>query len=156
MSEPLFLEDLRPGMHFVNGPVTLTVEDVKRFAGEFDPQAFHLDEEAGAASFFQGLAASGWHTAAITMRLMVTGGMPLAAGYIGAGAEVTWPRPVYAGDSLTVRVEVMEVKPSRSRPERGFALLRAETRNQRDELVQLLQARVMVPCRQIPPASATA
>ena len=93
---------------------------------------------------------SGWQTAALTIRLMVTGGMPLAAGYIGAGGEVTWTKPVYAGDTLTVRVEVREVKPSGSRPDRGFALLRCETRNQRDEVVQVLQARVMVPRRQVP------
>lgn len=146
----LYLEDLAPGMSFENGPVSITAEEIKEFAARFDPQEFHLDEKAGAASFFQGLAASGWHTAALTMRLMVTGGMSLAAGYIGAGGEVTWTQPVYAGDSLTVRVEVMEVNPSRSRPDRGFALLRCETRNQRGEVVQVMKARVMVPRRQIP------
>jgi acyl dehydratase len=150
MSKVLYLEDLQPGMHFVNGPVSVTAADIKRFAAEFDPQPFHLDEQAGIDSFFHGLAASGWHTAAITMRLMVTGGMPLAAGYIGAGGEVSWTKPVYAGDALTVRVEVREVKPSSSRPDRGFALLRCETRNQNGEIVQVLQARVMVPRRQVP------
>lgn len=145
----LYLEDLQPGMHFVNGPVTVTAADVKRFAAEFDPQPFHLDEQAGADSFFKGLAASGWHTAALTMRMMVTGGMPLAGGYIGGGGELTWPRPVYAGDALTVRVEVLETRVSNSRPERGFAMLRCETRNQRDEVVQLMQVRVMVPRRQV-------
>jgi len=149
MSEPLYLEDLQPGMHFTNGPVTVTTEDIKRFAAEFDPQPFHLDEQAGSDSFFKGLAASGWHTAALTMRMMVTGGMPLAAGYIGAGGELSWPRAVYAGDSLTLRVEVLEAKASSSKPERGFALLRCETRNQRDEVVQILKARVMVPRRQV-------
>jgi len=148
MSEPLYLEDLQPGMSYVNGPVTVTAADVKRFAAEFDPQPFHLDEQAGADSFFKGLAASGWHTAALTMRLMVTGGMPLAAGYIGGGGEVTWPRPVYAGDTLSVRVEVIETRACTSKPERGFAMLRCETRNQRDEVVQILQVRVMVPRRQ--------
>ena len=150
MSKVLYLEDLRPGLHLMNGPVQVTAADIKRFAAEFDPQPFHLDEQAGADSFFKGLAASGWHTAAITMRLMVTGGMPLAAGYIGAGGEVSWTKPVYAGDALTVRVEVREVKPSGSRPDRGFALLRCETRNQHEEIVQVLQARVMVPRRQVP------
>jgi acyl dehydratase len=145
----LYLEDLAPGMSFTNGPVSVTAEQIKQFAASFDPQAFHLDEKAAAESFFQGLAASGWHTAALTMRLMVTGSMPLAAGYIGAGGEVTWTQPVYAGDALTVRVEVVEVNASRSRPDRGFALLRCETRNQRGEVVQVLKARVMVPRRQI-------
>jgi acyl dehydratase len=146
----LYLEDLAPGMSFENGPVSVTAEEIKQFAARFDPQEFHLDEKAGAESFFQGLAASGWHTAALTMRLMVTGGMPLAAGYIGAGGEVTWTQPVYAGDALTVRVEVMEVNASRSRPDRGFVLLRCETRNQRGEVVQVLKARVMVPRRHSP------
>jgi acyl dehydratase len=143
----LYLDDLTPGMSFTNGPVSVTAEEIKQFAARFDPQPFHLDEQAAAESFFRGLAASGWHTASLTMRLMVTGGLPLAAGYVGAGGEVTWTQPVYAGDALTVRVEVMEVIASRSRPDRGFALLRCETRNQRDEVVQVLTARVMVPRR---------
>jgi len=150
MTEKLYLEDLSAGMSFENGPVTVTAAEIKEFASRFDPQEFHLDEKAAAESFFHGLAASGWHTAALTMRLMVTGGMPLAAGYIGAGGEVTWKQPVYAGDELSVRVEVVEVKSSQSRPDRGFALLRCETRNQRRELVQVMLARVMVPRRQIP------
>lgn len=145
----LYLEDLAPGMSFTNGPVSVTAEEIKQFAARFDPQPFHLDEKAAADSFFQGLAASGWHTAALTMRLMVTGSMPLAAGYIGAGGEVTWTQPVYAGDALTVRVEVIEVNASRSRPDRGFALLRCETRNQRGEVVQVFKARVMVPRKEI-------
>jgi acyl dehydratase len=148
MSDRLYLEDIAPGMRFSNGPLTVTAEEVKRFAAQFDPQQFHLDEAAGKASFFGGLAASGWHTAGLTMRLMVTGGPPFAAGYIGAGAEVTWTQPVYAGDAITVQVEVTEVKPSRSKPERGFVHLRVETRNQRDEVVQVLLTRVLVPRRQ--------
>jgi len=150
MNKALYLEDLAPGMAFENGPVSVTAEEIKSFAARFDPQPFHLDEKAGADSFFQGLAASGWHTASLTMRLMVTGSMPLAAGYIGAGGEVTWTQPVYAGDTLTVHVKVMEVTPSRSRPERGIAVLRCETRNQRGEVVQVLKARVMVPRRHSP------
>jgi acyl dehydratase len=148
MSGNLYLEDIAAGMRFSNGPILLTAEEVKRFAAQFDPQEFHLDEAAGKASFFGGLAASGWHTAALTMRLLVTGGPPFAAGYIGAGAEVTWTQPVYAGDAITVHVEVTEVKPSRSKPERGFVHLRVETRNQRDEVVQVLLTRVLVPRRQ--------
>ena len=150
MTGKLYLEDLSPGMRFTNGPLAVTAGEVKKFAAQFDPQAFHLEEAAGAASFFGGLAASGWHTAALTMRLMVTGGPPFAAGYIGAGADVTWTQPVYAGDALTVHVEITEVKPSRSHPERGFATLRCETRNQRDEVVQVLVTRVLVPRRHNP------
>jgi acyl dehydratase len=147
MSAPLYLDDITAGMRFSGGPVTVSTADVKAFAAQFDPQPFHLDEVAGQASFFGGLAASGWHTAALTMRMMVTGLPPFAAGYIGAGAEVAWSQPVYAGDTLTAQIEVTEVKASRSRPERGFVHLRVETRNQRDEVVQVLMTRVLVPRR---------
>jgi acyl dehydratase len=139
MSEPVYLDDLRPGMSFTNGPVTLSSHDIKEFAARYDPQPFHLDEAAAEAhEVFRGLAASGWHTAAITMRLLVTGGIPLAGGYVGGGAELSWPRPVHAGDSLTVHVEVIEVRPSRSKPDRGIVRMRTETRNQRGEIVQSL------------------
>jgi acyl dehydratase len=137
MSEPLYLDDLHAGMGFTNGPVTLTSEEIKRFAREFDPQPFHLDEAAANVhEVFRGLAASGWHTAAVTMRLLVTGGMPLAGGYVGGGCELTWPRPVYAGDSISVHAEVLEVRPSSSKPDRGIVKIRSETRNQRGEVVQ--------------------
>jgi acyl dehydratase len=137
MTEPLYLDDLHPGMGFTNGPITLTSEDIKQFARAFDPQPFHLDESAASAhEVFRGLAASGWHTAAITMRLMVTGGMPLAGGYVGGGGELSWPRPTYAGDSLTVHVKVIEVRASRSKPDRGIVRLGIETHNQRGEVVQ--------------------
>jgi acyl dehydratase len=149
MSGPLYLEDVTVGTRFTGGPVTLTPEAVKEFAAQFDPQPFHLDEAAGKASFFGGLAASGWHTAALTMRMLVTGGPPFAAGYIGAGADVAWTQPVHAGDTLSVQVEVTDVKPSRSRPERGFVHLRVETRNQRGEIVQVLTTRVLVPRRNV-------
>jgi acyl dehydratase len=147
MGEVLWLDDLSPGMSFTHGPLEVTAEEIKSFAARFDPQPFHLDEAAGEASFFQGLAASGWHTAALTMRLLVTGGPRLAGGYIGAGGEVSWARPVYAGDSLTIHAEITEVKPSRSKPDRGFILLRCETRNQHGQPVQNLSARLMVPRR---------
>jgi acyl dehydratase len=144
MSDLVYLEDLAPGMSFTSGEAQVTAEDIKAFAAQFDPQPFHLDEAAGEASFFKGFAASGWHTASLTMRLMVTSGPKLAAGYIGAGGELTWTRPVYAGDTLTLRGEVLEVRPSTSRPDRGIALVRCQTFNQRGDLVQVMTARVMV------------
>jgi len=144
MSELVYFEDLAPGMSFTSQPVKVTAEDIKAFAAQFDPQPFHLDEAAGAASFFQGFAASGWHTAALAMRMMVTSGPKLAAGYIGGGGSITWNKPVYAGDTLTLRGEVVELKASRSRPERGIALVRCETSNQHGEVVQVLSANVLV------------
>jgi acyl dehydratase len=147
MTAPLYLDDLAAGMTFSNGPVTITAEEIKAFAAQFDPQPFHLDDAAANASFFGGLAASGWHTASLGMRLLVTGGPRIAGGYIGAGGELSWTQPVYAGDSLTLKGEIVEVKASRSRPDRGIVTVRCETFNQRDELVQKLLARLMVPRR---------
>jgi acyl dehydratase len=144
MSDPAYLEDLQVGMRFTSAPVTVTAEQIKAFAAQFDPQPFHLDEAAGEASFFKGFAASGWHTAALAMRMMVTSGPPLAGGYIGGGGDITWKKPVYAGDTLTLYGEIIDIKPSRSRPERGIAIVRCETRNQHDEPVQVLTANVVV------------
>lgn len=140
--EPLYLEDLHVGQTFVTGALTVTTEQIKAFAREFDPQPFHLDEEAAAHSLFGGLAASGWHTAALTMRLLV-GGLPLAGGLVGAGGETTWPRPTRPGDTLTVHVEVLEITPSRSRPDRGMIRTRSETRNQHGEAVQISTVRIV-------------
>ncbi len=144
MSDLVYFEDLQVGQRFTSEPVTVTAEDIKAFARQFDPQPFHLDEAAGEASFFKGFAASGWHTAALAMRAMVGSGPKLAAGWIGAGGDIAWKQPVYAGDTLTLRGEFLELKPSRSRPERGLAIVRCETFNQRDELVQALTANVLV------------
>jgi acyl dehydratase len=147
MSDLKYLDDLSAGMKFTNGPVTITAVEIKAFAAQFDPQPFHLDEAAADASFFGGLAASGWHTASLGMRLLVTGGPKLAGGYIGAGGELSWTRPVHAGDALTLHGEIIEVKASRSRPDRGIVTVRCETFNQRGEVVQKLLARLMVPRR---------
>lgn len=149
MSPLLYLDDLSAGMIFTSGPVTLTADEIKAFAAQFDPQPFHLDDAAAAASFFGGLAASGWHTASLGMRLLVTGGPRLAGGYIGAGVELSWTKPVYAGDALTMRGEILEVKPSRSRPDRGIATVSCETFNQRGELVQKMVSKIMVPRRPV-------
>ena len=146
MSE-LYLEDLHVGQRFSSGTHALDEDQVIAFASQFDPQPFHLDAPAAGAMFFGGLVASGWHTAAITMRLLVLGGVPIARGLIGVGAELSWPRPTRPGDVLRVESEVVEISPSRSRPDRGMVKVRSETRNQRDEVVQVLEARMMVPRR---------
>ena len=147
MAEKLYLEDLTVGQRFSSGTHTLDAEQIKAFARQYDPQPFHLDEAAAAQSLFGGLAASGWHTAGITMRLQVEGGLPLAGGLIGAAADVTWPRPTRPGDILRVQSEIVAVTPSRSRPERGMVTVRSETLNQRDDVLQILTVRIVVPRR---------
>ncbi len=125
----------------------LDAEQIKAFARQFDPQPFHLEEAAAKDTFFGGLAASGWHVAAITMKLLVGDGAPIAGGLIGAGGEIAGPQPTRPGDVLTVESEVLEVNPSRSRPDRGMVTLRSETRNQRGELAQIFTAKLVVPRR---------
>jgi acyl dehydratase len=144
---PLYLEDLYVGRRFETGSVRVGTESIKAFAADFDPQPFHLDEAAAATSLFGGLVASGWHTAALTMRLLVTGGLPIAGGVIGAGGEVQWPRPVKPGDELRVVCEVVGARPSASRPDRGMVTVRTETLNQAGEAVQIMTARLVVPRR---------
>src|SRR5438132_13146830 len=111
-----FLEDLRVGQRFSSGSHTIDEAQIKAFAAQFGPQPFHLDGEAAKATLFGGLAASGWHTAAITMKLLVESGLPLRGGIIGSAGELSWPRPTRPGDTLTVASEIEEVIPSRSRP----------------------------------------
>ncbi|MDQ7811245.1 MaoC family dehydratase [Brevundimonas sp.] len=143
MAGTLYLEDLHVGQTFVTGPVTVTTEAIKAFARDYDPQPFHLDEDAARDSLFGGLAASGWHTAALSMRLLVDG-LPIAGGLIGVGGETTWPRPTRPGDTLTVHIEVLEITPSRSRPDRGMVRTRNETRNQHGEPVQISKLGIVV------------
>jgi acyl dehydratase len=128
-----FLEDLRVGERFVTGTHRVEEEQVRAFAEQFDPQPFHLDAEAAKGTLFEGLVASGWHTAAITMRLLVEGGMTIAGGILGAGSDITWPNPTRLGDILRVESEVLELRPSRSRPDRGMANVRSEPRNDRGD-----------------------
>ncbi len=149
--EGLTLEDLHVGQRFESATHALDDAQIKRFAGEFDPQRFHLDDEAARDTLFGGLAASGWHTAALTMKLLVGGGAPLAGGIIGAGGEIAWPRPTRPGDVLQVFSEVLAITPSRSKPDRGSVTLRCETRNARGEVVQVLTARLIVPRRRADP-----
>jgi acyl dehydratase len=140
----LYLEDLSVGQRFTSGEYEMTAERMKSFAAEFDPQPFHLDEAAGRASLFGGLAASGWHTAAVTMRLLVTGGLPFADGLIGVGGEIAWPRPTRPGDILRVESEIVEIRPSRSKPNQALVSVRNITSNQRGEQVQVLTAKILV------------
>jgi len=137
VSARLYLEDLRVGQRFSSAPRAITVAEIKDFAARFDPQPFHLDETEAKASFFEGLAASGWHTAALTMRMLVEEGPQMVGGAIGAGGALSWPQPTRPGDALRIEVTIEEIKPSRSRPDRGMVKMRIETLNQRDEAVQV-------------------
>ena len=134
---------LAVGQKFVSGTFALDAEQIKAFAAMYDPQPFHLDETTAQTTFFAGLAASGWQTAAITMRLVVNSGIPAGEGIIGAGAELSWPQATRPGDVLQVFSEVVAVKPSRSRPGWGIATLRSETVNQRGEVLQILLAKLV-------------
>ncbi len=142
-----YLDDLAPGQRFVGSTrLQVDAERIKSFATEFDPQPFHLDDEAARATLFRGLAASGWHTAAMTMRLLVSHDFPLAGDIIGAGFdELRWPLPVRPGDTLRVECEVLEVRPSKSRPEQGLIKLRTTTFNQNDQAVQISVGNLVVP-----------
>jgi len=145
--EKLYLEDLSVGQRFTTGTLTVTEAEIKEFAGRYDPQPFHLDDAAAAKTLFGGLAASGWHTAAMTMRLLVQSGAPLAWGIIGGGGEIAWPRPTRAGDVLHVEGEVMEITPSKSKPDRGMVLMKSETKNQNGDAVQVTAMKLIVPRR---------
>ena len=134
-SDQLYLDDLHVGQRFTSGSHRLDEAQIKAFAIQFDPQPFHTDKQAAERTFFKGLAASGWHTAAITMRLNVESGPPLAGGFVGAGGELSWPAPTRPGDVLHVESEVVEVTPSRSRPDRGTIVLLSRTINQRGDVV---------------------
>jgi acyl dehydratase len=140
----LFLDDLYVGQRFMSGTYRMDEERIKAFAAEFDPQPFHLDEAAAQSSVFRGLAASGWHTAAVAMRLLVTGGLPLAHGIIGLGGELTWPQPTRPGDTLRVESEVIEIRPSESRPNRAVVTVNSTTLNQAGVPVLVFAANVLV------------
>jgi acyl dehydratase len=141
----LYLDDLHVGRRFTSRTHVVDEAQIKAFARQFDPQPFHLDDEAAKGTILAGLAASGWHTAAITMRLLVESGLPLAGGIIGVGGEVAWPKPTRPGDTLRVESEVVAITPSRSRPDRGMATVHSVTHNQNNEVVQELTAKLIVP-----------
>jgi acyl dehydratase len=141
----LYLEDLHVGDRFGSDAIAVTEESIIAFAREFDPQAFHLDEAAAEESIFKGLTASGWHTAAMSMKLFVTGEFRLAGGSVGLGVdELRWPRPVRPGDILRLETEIIDVRASKSKPDRGIIRIRNVTTNQQGEVVQSFLAFVMV------------
>ena len=140
-----YLEDLHVGDRFESGTFEVTEKGIVDFAHDFDPQPFHLDLDAAKRSVFRGLAASGWHTAAMSMKLFVTGELQLAGGSIGLGVDaLEWPRPVRPGDTLRLQTEIVEVRPSRSKPDRGIIRIRNVTTNQDGEVVQTFLASVLV------------
>jgi acyl dehydratase len=142
--EQLYLDDLYLGQRFASGTYLMAEARIKEFAAEFDPQPFHLDDPAAKMSVFKGLVASGWHTAAVTMRLLVNGGLPFADGLIGFGGEIAWPRPTRPDDILRVESEIVEITPSRSKPNQGIVTVRSTTVNQNGEAVYLLTAKLLV------------
>jgi acyl dehydratase len=143
----LTLDDLSVGQRFISGTHEIDAAQIKAYAAQFDPQPFHLGDAGAKGTLFGSLAASGWHTVAITMKLLVQSGLPLSGGIIGSGGTIEWPRPTRPGDVLTVESEVLELKPSTSRPDRGKAIVRSETRNQRGEVVQVITMKLVVPRR---------
>lgn len=144
----LYLEDFSVGRIFESGSYAVTPENIKEFAGQWDPQPFHLDEAAAELSFFQGLAASGWHTACITMRLLTTGDFRPVNGVIGAGVEdLKWHRPVRPGDVLSVRTEVLDARPMRSKPGYGIVRMRVETVDADGIAVQTFHTPLVVQAR---------
>lgn len=142
--ERLYLDDLRVGQRFTSDSYRMEEARIKAFAAEFDPQPFHLDEAAAQASVFKGLSASGWHTAAVAMRLLVDGGIPFADGLIGFGGEIAWPRPTRPGDVLRIESEIIEIRPSKSKPGQGIVTVRSTMTNQNGEAVYLLTAKLLV------------
>jgi acyl dehydratase len=140
-----YLEDFSVGQTYGSGRLRVEEERIKSFAAEFDPQPFHLDADAARASILDGLAASGWHTAALTMRLLVESELKPAGGIVGVGFdELRWPRPMRPGDELRVESEILEVRPSKSRPEQGLIKVRTTTFNQNSETVQVLVSNLIV------------
>jgi acyl dehydratase len=128
--EQLYLDDLHVGQRFTSGGYVMEAARIKEFAAEFDPQPFHLDE-----------------TAAEAMRLLVTGGLPFASGIVGLGGEIAWPKPTRPGDTLHVESEIVEIRPSRSKPHQGIVTVRSTMFNQDREAVYLLTAKLLVPRR---------
>jgi len=150
---PFYLEDFAAGQRFRSREsVRVEEAEIKAFAAQFDPQPFHLDDEQAKQGFFGGLAASGWHTAALTMKLLVDSPFEPAGGIIGTRAEeMSWPRAVRPGDELRVEGEVIEVRSSRSRPEHGFVKAKSTTLNQHGEAVQVLVMNMLVQTRRQQP-----
>lgn len=150
MSSELYYEDLELGKQYVSDEITVSAEEIIAFASQFDPQPFHTDEQAARESVFGELVASGWHTAAVTMRLRVTSQFTIAGGWVGLGVEyLKWPKPVRPGDTLQAHMEVVEKRESKSNPKRGVIRVKTSTLNQHEELVfetisvQIVERRVV-------------
>jgi acyl dehydratase len=144
MPAKLYLEDLHVGQRFTSDTFVITEERIKSFAEEFDPQPFHLDNAAAQNTVFGGLAASGWHTAAVAMKLLVTGGLPLGNGIIGFGGDLSWPKPTRPGDTVHVESEILEITPSKSKPNQAVVRVRSTTLNQNGEAVHEFTSKVLV------------
>jgi acyl dehydratase len=142
-TQKLYLDDLQVGLRFASAPHRLDADQIKRFAAEFDPQPFHLSEEGAEGTLFDSLAASGWHTAALTMRMLVES-VPLADGLVGAELQLSWPKPTRPGMTLQVFSEIVEIKPSRSRPNMAIVTMRNETRDQEGDALQVFTVKMPV------------
>ena len=142
-TQKLYLDDLRVGLRFASAQHRLDAEQVKRFAAEFDPQPFHLSEEGAEGTLFGSLAASGWHTAALTMRMLVEA-VPLADGLVGAELQLSWPKPTRPGMALQVFSEIVDIKPSRSKPNMAIVTMHNETRDQDGEALQVFTVKMPV------------
>ena len=149
MAAPRFFEDLSVGQRFGTGTVTVEPRMIEAFAAEFDPQPFHLSDQGAKNTIFRALAASGWHTAAITMRLLVDGDLKPAGGIVGFD-ELRWPRPVRAGDELHVHSEILDVRASTSHPDQGVIKVRTTTMNQAGDTVQIAVGNLLVRRRGLP------
>lgn len=145
---PMYLEDLKAGQVYRSSEITVEAEGIKSFAEQFDPQPFHLDDGAAAGTFFGRLVASGWYTAALTMKLLVTSDLKIAGGLVGAGVEeIRWPSPVYPGDVLHIDCEIVEVRVSKSHPDRGVVKSRITTSDRDGRTVQQMLVTMIVPRR---------
>ena len=143
-----YFEDFQVGQRFGSGTVAVTAEEIMTFARQFDPQPFHVDEASARHTFFGGLVASGWHTAAMSMRLFVESDITPVGGSIGAGgSDLSWPRPTRPGDVLRIESEVLELRPSKSRPDIGIMKVKLTTYNQANEVVQIAHPAMIVPRR---------
>ena len=142
-TQKLYLEDLHVGLRFVSPPHRIDAVQITKFAAEFDPQPFHLSEEGAEGTLFGSLAASGWHTAALTMRMLVAS-VPLADGLIGAELQLGWPKPTRPGMILQVFSEIVEIKPSRSKPNMAIVTMRNETRDEKGEALQVFEVKMPV------------
>jgi acyl dehydratase len=146
----MYLDDLYVGQRFTSGTYAMDEKEMVKFAAKFDPQPFHLDRRAAESSVFKGLVASGWYTAAVAMRLLATGGLPLAGGIVGLGGEIAWPKATHPGDLVHMEFEITQITPSRSNPDRAVVKVHGTMLNQHVEAVYVLTAKLLVSRR--PPA----